>query len=476
MNAGAGFAPPPPPVGTGFAPPPGAGTGFGPPPPVTPNMPGRPTFSGAPPPPPMEGNTAGHHGTANNLNHLSAPQSPFYPQQPSQAKLDRVAQMVPGAPLVGQGSAGPGAPTGEYSVMSASNENIDYSVVIPDRLFRWTAGKLPVTAAMANASKIPFGAVLRPLAPDGPNDEPIATVQPGTAGIVRCKRCRTYINAFVTWSEHGRRWRCNICAQINDCPSAYFCHLDEYGLRRDRAERPELSQSVVEFVAPAEYMVRPPQEPAYFFVLDVSATAVRSGLLRCAARAIKASLDDLPGNGRTKIGFITFDNGVHYYNLSSELASPQMLVVSDLMELFVPLPDNLLVNLNESRAVVESFLDNLPEMFVKNPVVSQSCLGPALKAAFTVMKQIGGKMSVFQSILPSLGDGALKSREQPGLVGTPNEVKLLRAEIPWYKDTAIEFSRQQISVDLYIFPYQYMDLATLGELAKYSSGTMQSYV
>ena len=43
-----------------------------------------------------------------------------------------------------------------------------------------------------------------------------------------------------------------------------------------------------------------------------------------------------------------------------------MLVVSDLKELFVPLPDNLLVNLQESRTVVEAFLDSLPEMFIKN--------------------------------------------------------------------------------------------------------------
>lgn len=356
------------------------------------------------------------------------------------------------------------------------NENIDFAVQIPERFFRLSAGKLSQTASQATASKIPFGAILRPLAPTGPDDEEIDTVQPGNAGIIRCKRCRTYINAFVTWSEHGRRWRCNICAQVNDCPSAYFCHLDEKGLRRDRFERPELSKGVCEFIAPAEYMVRPPQAPTYFFVLDVSATAVRSGMLQSAANAIKASLDDLPGRGRTRIGFITFDNSVHYYNLSSDLSNPQMLVVSDLKELFVPLPDNLLVNLQESRSVVEAFLDSLPEMFSKSPVVSQSCLGPALKAAFTVMKAIGGKMCVFQSIMPNMGDGALKPREQPGIMGTPNEIKLLRPEISWYKDTAVEFSRQQISVDMFLFPYQYMDLAALGELPKFTAGSMFSYV
>lgn len=354
-------------------------------------------------------------------------------------------------------------------------EVIDYNIKIPDRLFKFTTSKIPQTAAIATASKIPLGGVLRPLAPVG-DDEEVDTVQPGSAGIIRCKRCRTYINAFVHWVEHGRRWRCNICAQMNDTPAAYFCHLDDEGLRRDRFERPELSKGVVEFIAPAEYMVRPPQEPTYFFVIDVSATAVRSGMLQSASNAIKASLDDLRGGGRTKVGFITYDNSVHYYNLASDLSQPQMLVVSDLKELFVPAPDNLLVNLQESRGVVESFLDNLPEMFSKNPVVSQSCLGPALKAAFTVMKQVGGKMCVFQSIMPNMGDGALKPRENQSLMGTPNEVKLLRPETPWYKDTAIEFSRQQISVDMFLFPYQYMDLAALGELPKLTSGKMHSYV
>jgi len=356
-------------------------------------------------------------------------------------------------------------------------ENIDFTIKIPDRLCRFASAKIPQTAALASSAKLPLGGVLRPLAPcANSEDEDVPIVQPGSAGIIRCKRCRTYINAFVHWMEQGRRWRCNICAQMNETPAAYFCHLDEKGLRRDRLERPELSEGAVEFIAPAEYMVRPPQEPSYFFVLDVSATAVRSGMLASAANAIKQSLDDLPGGNRTKIGFITFDNSVHYYNLDPDLNQPQMMVVSDLKELFVPLPNNLLVNVRESRSVVESFLDALPEMFVKRPVVSQSCLGPALKAAFTVMKQVGGKMCVFQSIMPNLGDGALQPRENPGLMGTPNEVKILRPATSWYRDTAIEFSRQQISVDMFLFPYQYMDLAALGELPKLTDGSLFSYV
>ena len=469
--AGGGFqAPPRPPA---FGAPPAPGVGFQRPPPAAPGAPPAPGVGFQAPPPPVMGGMPPPPGPG-----ASVPPGPPGPQGSSASAGGFYQQpSAPGQMQRPPGGAppGPGMAPGQGPAQMFQ-ENIDFNIKIPERLFRFTAGKIPQTANSATQSKIPLGGVLRPLAPCEDEEEDVDVVQPGSAGIIRCKRCRTYINAFVHWVEHGRRWRCNICAQMNDTPSAYFCHLDDEGLRRDRHERPELSKGVVEFIAPAEYMVRPPQEPTYFFVLDVSATAVRSGMLQNASNAIKQSLDNLPGGVRTKVGFITFDNSVHYFNLDPNISQPQMMVVSDLKELFVPLPDNLLVNLNESRRVVDAFLDSLPEMFAKNPVVSQSCLGPALKAAFTVMKQVGGKLCVFQSIQPNMGDGSLKPRENQSLMGTPNEVKLLRPETTWYKDTAIEFSRQQISVDMFLFPYQYMDLAALGELPKLTAGSLHSYV
>jgi hypothetical protein len=38
----------------------------------------------------------------------------------------------------------------------------------------------------------------------------------------------------------------------------------------------------------------------------------------------------LPGNTRTKIGFITFDSTIHFYSLQEGLSQPQMLIVSDI--------------------------------------------------------------------------------------------------------------------------------------------------
>ena len=51
------------------------------------------------------------------------------------------------------------------------------------------------------------------------------------------------------------------------------------GRRSDLDQRPELTKGSIEIVAPTEYMVRPPMPPIYFFLIDVSATAVRNGML-----------------------------------------------------------------------------------------------------------------------------------------------------------------------------------------------------
>ena len=72
--------------------------------------------------------------------------------------------------------------------------------------------------------------------------------------------------------------------------------------------------------------VRPPMPPAFFFVIDVSQAAVASGVLAHVCRAVRASLDRLPGGERTRVGFLTFDSALHFYNLKAGLSQPQMMV------------------------------------------------------------------------------------------------------------------------------------------------------
>lgn len=53
-----------------------------------------------------------------------------------------------------------------------------------------------------------------------------------------------------------------------------------------------------------------------------------------------------------RVGFVTYNKVLHFYNVKSSLAQPQMMVVSDVADVFVPLLDGFLVNVSESRAVI----------------------------------------------------------------------------------------------------------------------------
>lgn len=115
----------------------------------------------------------------------------------------------------------------------------------------------------------------------------------------------------------------------------YFCTLDASGKRRDILERPELSLGSVDFAASAEYLNRPAMAPAILFAIDVSVTAIRGGLLHASVQAIKDSIDRLSRSAtfdrRTKVGIITFDSVVHFFNLHTEVDGevPGMQVLCD---------------------------------------------------------------------------------------------------------------------------------------------------
>ncbi|KAL5729064.1 Protein transport protein Sec24A [Ranunculus cassubicifolius] len=349
-----------------------------------------------------------------------------------------------------------------------------YPLNCDPRFLRLTTSAIPNSQSLHSRWHLPLGAVVHPLA-EAPDGEEVPVVNFGSTGIIRCRRCRTYVNPYVTFTDGGRKWRCNICALLNDVPGDYFAYLDASGRRTDLDQRPELTKGSVEFVAPTEYMVRAPMPPLYFFLIDVSVTAVRSGMLEIVAETIKSCLDEMPGHPRTQIGFITFDSTLHFYNMKSSLSQPQMMVVSDLEDIFIPLPDDLLVNLSESRNVVDGFLDSLPSMFQDNVNV-ESAFGPALKAAFMVMSTLGGKLLIFQSTLPSLGAGRLRLRgDDPRVYGTDREHALRLPEESFYKQMAADLTKYQIGVNVYTFSDKYTDVASLGTLAKYTGGQVYYY-
>lgn len=86
-----------------------------------------------------------------------------------------------------------------------------------------------------------------------------------------------------------------------------------------------------------------------------------------------------------KVGFITYNNTVHFYNIKGSLAQPQMMVVGDLQEMFMPLLDGFLCDVEESAAVIDSLMEQIPAMFADTRD-TEVVLLPAIQAGLEALK------------------------------------------------------------------------------------------
>ncbi|CAK1553420.1 unnamed protein product [Leptosia nina] len=329
-------------------------------------------------------------------------------------------------------------------------------------IFRSTINKIPDTNSLLQKSRLPLGILIHPF--KDLNHLPV--IQCTT--IVRCRACRTYINPFVYFID-AKRWKCNLCYRVNDLPEEfqYDPVSKSYG---DPTRRPEIKSATIEFIAPSEYMLRPPQPAVYLFLLDVSQIARDSGYLQVVCENIKENLEQLPGDARTQIGFICYDAHIHYYLISDGLTRPKEMTVLDIDEIFLPSPESLLVNLGEHREMIRELLTLIPRRH-SLPGVPASALGAALQAAYKLMAPTGGRITVFQTCLPNIGPGALQSREDPN-ARSSKDVAHLNPATDFYKRLALDCSGAQIAVDLFLLSSQYCDLATLSGMSKFSAGTV----
>lgn len=228
--------------------------------------------------------------------------------------------------------------------------------------------------------------------------------------------------------------------------------------------------------------LRVPHPLTYLFVLDVSFSAVRCNALHVCTQAILEALygpadgaaaqGGQPGFGLppgSRVGIMTFDSALHFYNLDASLEQAQMLVVGDIDEAFVPINDGLLVNPWASRHVIENLLRNLPSLF-GNTSASEAALGAAIRGAQAALTTLGGQLNLFVSTIPTVGPGKLKHREDTKLYGTDGEKGLLAPQDAFYRTTGDELAMAGIGTNVFFFPSQYIDVASIAHMAAETGG------
>ncbi|XP_058120150.1 protein transport protein Sec24C [Anopheles ziemanni] len=352
------------------------------------------------------------------------------------------------------------------------------------RFVRSAMYNIPQTTDMMKQSAVPFALIISPFARLAEGEMAPPIVDFGEMGPIRCIRCKAYICPTMQFVDGGRRFQCQFCKATTEVPSGYFQHLDHTGQRMDKYERPELVLGTYEFVATKEYCRNntPPKAPAMVFLIDVSYNNVKSGLVALLCAQLKNIIRHLPvdqDQPRTamKIGIITYNSSVHFYNLKSSLAQPQMMVVGDLQEMFMPLLDGFLVDPIESSTVIDALMDQIPKMF-GDTRETETILLPALQAGLEALKASDcvGKLYVFHSSLPNAeAPGKLKARDDRKLLGTEKEKTVLTPQSTVYNMLAQDCVGAGVSVDLFAFNNAYIDLATIGQVARLTGGEVYKY-
>ncbi|KAH8693024.1 Sec23/Sec24 family protein [Talaromyces proteolyticus] len=347
---------------------------------------------------------------------------------------------------------------------------------------RLTLNNIPATSEFFNSTGLPMGLILQPLARLDAGEQPVPLIDFGELGPPRCRRCRTYINPFMTFRSGGNKFICNMCTFPNDVTLEYFAPVDPSGIRVDRAQRPELMMGTVEFTVPKEYWVKEPVGLQQLFLIDVSQESVNKGFLEGVCQGIINALygedadttEDNDGEPRnlpegSKIGIVTFDREIHFYNLSARLEKAQMMVMTDLEEPFVPLSEGLFVDPYESKAVITSLLEQLPTLFshIKYP---EPALLPTIKAALAALQATGGKIICSLSRLPTYGPGKLAVRDKNQF--PDGETRLFAIDNAEWKSIATKLAESGVGIDFFAASPggAFMDLTTIGYAAAISGG------
>uniref|UniRef100_A0A1E1X2A1 Putative vesicle coat complex copii subunit sec24/subunit sfb2 n=1 Tax=Amblyomma aureolatum TaxID=187763 RepID=A0A1E1X2A1_9ACAR len=352
------------------------------------------------------------------------------------------------------------------------------------RFMRSTIYSVPCTPEMLRQTALPFALCISPFARQAPGESALPLSDFGEDGPVRCNRCKAYMCPLMQFIDGGRRFQCVFCKATTEVPPSYFAHLDHLGQRSDKFQRPELCLGSYEIVATKEYCKNSvfPQPPAFLFLLDVSYNSIRNGLVHIFCSHIQTILQELPrsegeSESKVRVGFITYSSVVHFYNLKASLAQPQMLVVPDVHDMFVPLLDGCLVSVQEASSLIDSLLEQIPVIFGETRE-TETVLGAAIQAGVEALKaaECSGKLFVMHTSLPIAdAPGKLKNRDDRKLLGTDKEKSVLTPQSPFYNQLGQECVAAGCCVDLFLFHNAYVDVATVGQVAKMTGGQVYKY-
>eukprot|EP00172_Hildenbrandia_rubra_P004274 Plantae.Rhodophyta-Hildenbrandia_rubra.ctg8300.p1 GENE.Plantae.Rhodophyta-Hildenbrandia_rubra.ctg8300~~Plantae.Rhodophyta-Hildenbrandia_rubra.ctg8300.p1 ORF type:complete len:1032 (+),score=155.42 Plantae.Rhodophyta-Hildenbrandia_rubra.ctg8300:169-3096(+) len=356
------------------------------------------------------------------------------------------------------------------------------------RFMRLTTGAIPTEPSLYSKGAIPLAVLLTPFAEPAEGESYIPTVdcaEKAVEGPLRCPRCNAYANPGFKFSAGGSELECNLCGHVSPTPAEHYAALSpSTGLRMDIETRPEFSHGSVEYlVKSSDYCLKPPKAALYVYIVDVTDPAIRSGLSYSAAVSIRNALRAklLSGtnkNGGARVGIITYNDKLHFYDARGE--GVKLQCVPDVDDPFVPIGGHAF-GLSADEAA--NALDYAIDIHMLNPSSPRnvdrrrsdtfqqgSCLGAALHSLKSILGDCGGKVFVVAGGLPVLGLGKIERRGARG-ANEDREMELLKPITPEWDILGLELAEIQCSVDIIMANLTpYVDACTIMRVCRATGG------
>lgn len=344
------------------------------------------------------------------------------------------------------------------------------------RLMSLSMYNVPVDDHLRSATKLPLGITVQPFANLIP-DEPIPVVKNrGNEGPLRCRRCRSYVNARYKIGFDSTV-TCNICKVKTQVSPDEHPLIDPQ--IADAGDSAELTKGCVDFLVPEMYNAIKGQESLplhYVFLIDLSLLANENGSSLAAVEGIRTSIEHISDfQPNCKVAIMAFDSKIRFFSLRPELDTAQEYVVTDIYDAFLPIANGLFVKPQDSQRVIDDTLRKITNYIAteKFSHVVQVCYGAALQAAKLALDTItggqGGKIVCSLNSLPTIGNGNLSLKKDDATK------KTLKCDNDFYTKLGHELLRSYISLDLYITSSAFVDMASIGYAVEVTGGNLKYY-
>lgn len=286
-----------------------------------------------------------------------------------------------------------------------------------------------------------------------------------TDPLVRCHKCKAYLNPYVEVIMPGIKWKCNLCEHINDLVSPFVMierrnneaqqdAIKNALFNRKHFVREDLKSDIYEIEAPDSFGVKTPDPPVLCFIIDVSTEANKLNILSSVLNCIKELLRNLEYDRRTRVCFIFYNE--HAYILNN---NHTMTVISG--DIPMIMSESFTFSILDTENAFSSIKYEIIEKYFNDKKSPNSNILLPIKIAVQALRS--ASLFCFVSTVPNFGMS--KIEPTTNFICKNNE----------YKIVAESLFRKNISANIFLMARYNIEYSTISVLAQHTGGQSFQY-